>query len=100
MCDDKCTVLRFNDVAVHDCQLRRMINLTKILRTDCFAGKKLPCAYLAHHELEGMIITAINSDVIIVSAELHPAIHVNAAMVKWRGGGGGGGGRKPNGTFP
>ena len=31
----------FNDVAVRDCQQHRIINLTRMLRTDCFGGTRL-----------------------------------------------------------
>ena len=49
----------FNDVAVHDCQLRRMTTAYKDAQNRLLEGQDLPRTYLAHHELESVIITEI-----------------------------------------
>ena len=50
-----CPSSSFNDVAVRDCQLRC---ITKQIALE---GQDLPRTYLAHHELESVIIIVIIS---------------------------------------
>ena len=41
---------------MRDCQLRR---ITRVLRTDCLERQGLSRTYLAHHELESVIVIVV-----------------------------------------
>ena len=64
-----CRRSSFDDVAAHDCQLRCITQPCKdAYNILLWRDKTLPCTYLAHYELESIIIVTI----VYLAAEIGP----------------------------
>ena len=50
-----CPRSSFNDVAVRDCQLRRILHLTRMLRTDCCVSR----TYVAHMSWKAILLSLL-----------------------------------------